>query len=253
MQSRRNFIGKVAGGLAGSFAASNVMGASDRVRIGIIGPGARGSEILREALACPNTECVAAADVYTRRLEEVKLIAPEAKTYLDYRHLLEDKSIDAVLIATPQHLHAEHFTAALDAGKHVYQEKTMAFTVDACQADARGGGARGRAARRPDRPPVDLLRPRSGHPGFPQARAGGQGHLHRGAHVPQHAPRQAAVGAPGLSRHDAREHRLEILPGRGARRCRSTPTATSTGAFSGIIPAATSTKTCATSWPSGTR
>ena len=55
---------------------------------------------------------------------------PNAKTYLDYRHLLEDKSIDAVLIATPQHLHCEHFTAALDAGKHVYQEKTMAFTVD---------------------------------------------------------------------------------------------------------------------------
>ena len=52
------------------------------------------------------------------------------KTYLDYRHLLDDKSIDAVLIATPQHLHCEHFVAALDAGKHVYQEKTMAFTVD---------------------------------------------------------------------------------------------------------------------------
>ena len=75
-------------------------------------------------------ECIGAADVYTRRLEDVKQIAPNAKTYLDYRHLLEDKDIDAVLIATPQHLHCEHFTAALAAGKHVYQEKTMAFTVD---------------------------------------------------------------------------------------------------------------------------
>ena len=130
MQSRRNFIGKVATGLAGTLAASNVLGANDRIRLGIIGPGARGTEILREALACPNAECVGAADVYTRRLEDVKKIAPDAKTYLDYRHLLDDKSIDAVLIATPQHLHAEHFTAALDAGKHVYQEKTMAFTVD---------------------------------------------------------------------------------------------------------------------------
>jgi predicted dehydrogenase len=129
MQSRRNFIGKVAGGLAGTLAASNVMGANTRVRLGIIGPGARGSEILREALSLPNTECVAAADVYTRRLEEVKTIAPGAKTFQDYRHLLDDKTIDAVLIATPQHLHCEHFTAALDAGKHVYQEKTMAFTV----------------------------------------------------------------------------------------------------------------------------
>src|SRR5579862_8185164 len=130
MESRRNFIGKVASGLAGTLAGSNVLGANERIRIGIIGPGARGSEILRQALACSNTECIGAADVYTRRLEDVKRIAPNAKTYLDYRRLLEDKDIDAVLIATPQHLHAECFTAALDAGKHVYQEKTMAFTVD---------------------------------------------------------------------------------------------------------------------------
>jgi predicted dehydrogenase len=133
LPSRRNFIGKVATGLAGTLAASNALGANDRIRIGIIGPGARGSEILRQAVECPNVECIGAADVYTRRLEEVKKIAPEAKTYLDYRRLLEDKDIDAVLISTPQHLHAEHFTAALDAGKHVYQEKTMAFTVEHAQ------------------------------------------------------------------------------------------------------------------------
>jgi predicted dehydrogenase len=130
MESRRNFIGKVATGLAGTLAASNARGAGERVRLGIIGPGARGSEILREAVACPNVECVGAADIYTRRLDDVKQIAPNAKTYLDYRHLLEDKSVDAVLIATPQHLHCEHFTASIAAGKHVYQEKTMAFTVE---------------------------------------------------------------------------------------------------------------------------
>ncbi|HYW41729.1 MAG TPA: Gfo/Idh/MocA family oxidoreductase [Bryobacteraceae bacterium] len=129
MQSRRNFIGKVASSLAGTLAASNVLGANDRVRLGIIGHGARGSEILREALSCANVQCAGAADVYTRRLEEVKTVAADAKTYLDYRYLLDDKSIDAVLIATPQHLHAEHFAAALASGKHVYQEKTMAFTV----------------------------------------------------------------------------------------------------------------------------
>ena len=130
MQSRRVFMSKVATGLAGTLAASNVLGANDRIRLGIIGPGARGTEILREALACENVECAGAADVYTKRLEDVRKIAPNAKTYLDYRHLLEDQSIDAVLIATPQHLHCEHFVAALDAGKHVYQEKTLAFTVE---------------------------------------------------------------------------------------------------------------------------
>jgi predicted dehydrogenase len=131
MQSRRNFIGRFTTGLAGSLAASSstALGAADRIRLGIIGPGDRGTQILREALACTNTELVGAADVYTKRLEVVKKLAPGAKTYLDYRHLLEDKSIDAVLIATPQHLHCEHFVASLDAGKHVYQEKTMAFSV----------------------------------------------------------------------------------------------------------------------------
>jgi predicted dehydrogenase len=130
MQSRRNFIGNVATGLAGTLAASNVLGANDRIRIGIIGPGARGTEILQAALACANVECIGASDVYTRRLEDVKKIAPNAKTYLDYRRMLEDKDIDAVLVATPQHLHCEHFTGVLGSGKHVYQEKTMAFTVD---------------------------------------------------------------------------------------------------------------------------
>jgi predicted dehydrogenase len=107
-----------------------VLGANDRIRVGIIGPGDRGMQIVREALRCPNTEFVAFADIYTKRLEDGKKLVPAAKTYMDYRYLLDDKSIDAVLIASPQHLHCEHFVAAMDAGKHVYQEKTMAFTVE---------------------------------------------------------------------------------------------------------------------------
>ena len=134
MDSRRKFIGRVTTGLAGTLAsapfAPSVLGANDRLRLGIIGPGDRGMQIVREAIACPNTEFVAFADIYTARLEAARKVAPNAKTYLDYRYLLEDKSIDAVLIATPQHLHCEHFVAAMDAGKHVYQEKTMAFNPD---------------------------------------------------------------------------------------------------------------------------
>ena len=56
MQSRRKFIGNVATGLAGTLATSNVLGANDRIRLGVIGAGARGAELLREALACPRTE-----------------------------------------------------------------------------------------------------------------------------------------------------------------------------------------------------
>jgi predicted dehydrogenase len=111
----------------GLFPSSRVLGANDRIRIGLIGAGGRGTHIFKAALECPNVEAVAVADVYTRRLDELKAIVPAIKTYRDFRKLLDDKSIDAVLIATPQHLHALNFIPAIQAGKDVYQEKTMAF------------------------------------------------------------------------------------------------------------------------------
>ena len=130
MDSRRHFLGKVASGIATLAAPGSVLGANDRIRARHHRPGRSRHADRSRSYRRPNTEFVAFADIYTRRFEDAKKVAPAAKTYLDYRYLLEDKSIDAVLIATPQHLHCEHFVAALDAGKHVYQEKTMAFTVD---------------------------------------------------------------------------------------------------------------------------
>ncbi len=130
MDSRRQFLGAVTG-LAGTLAIpKRVLGANDRIRLGIIGAGDRGSELMRLALECPGAEFAGVADIYTRRLEAAQRLAPQAKTYLDHRRMLEDKSIDAVIIATPQHLHCEHFVHSIEAGKHVYQEKTMAFNVD---------------------------------------------------------------------------------------------------------------------------
>jgi predicted dehydrogenase len=131
VNSRRKFIGTVASGLATTLASSaGVLGANDRVRIGVIGAGQRGTELVHHALACPNVELAAFADVYTKRLDDARKLVPAAAVYLDHRRLLDEKSIDAVIIATPQHLHAEHFVHAIEAGKHVYQEKTMAFTVE---------------------------------------------------------------------------------------------------------------------------
>lgn len=135
MATRREFVGNLLAGAAalavtGTFASRRVLGANDRIRIGLIGAGGRGQEIFKSALQCPNTEVVAVADVYTRRLDEVKKFAPQVKTYQDFRKLLDDKSIDAVLIATPQHLHALNFVPAIQAGKDIYQEKTMAFNPD---------------------------------------------------------------------------------------------------------------------------
>ena len=119
-------------------------------------PAAR--EILREALACPNAECIGAADVYTRRLEDVKNIAPDAKTYLDYRHLLEDKrhrrGADRHAAAPARgalHGRARCRQARLPGKDH-------GVHGGARQAHARGLPARRRQAHRPDRPPVDLHR-----------------------------------------------------------------------------------------------
>jgi predicted dehydrogenase len=146
MQSRRIFLGKVASGIAGSIATTGVLGANDRIRVGIVGVGDRGLQILREAAACPGTEITALCDAYSKRLDTAASEFPSAHKYSDYRRMCADPSVDAILIATPQHLHAEHFTAALDAGKHVYQEKTMAFTVDDAKwmraAYARAGNGR---------------------------------------------------------------------------------------------------------------
>jgi predicted dehydrogenase len=135
MASRRDFMQKAITSSAalaayGFLPSSRVLGANDRIRIGLIGAGGRGSVIFRAALKCPNVEAVAVADVYTRRLDRVKTLVPTIQTYSDFRRLLDDKSIDAVLIATPQHQHALNFVPSLQAGKDVYQEKTMAFNVD---------------------------------------------------------------------------------------------------------------------------
>jgi predicted dehydrogenase len=135
MLTRRTFVKQITAGTAayaayGLSPAARVLGANDRVRFGLIGAGGRGQEIFKAALGCANVEAVAVADLYTRRLDEARQIVPTVKTYQDFRKLLDDKSIDAVLIATPQHQHALNFVPALQAGKDVYQEKTMAFNPD---------------------------------------------------------------------------------------------------------------------------
>ena len=95
MHSRRKFIGQMATGIAGTLATGSVLGANDRIRLGLIGSGDRGMQLVREAITLPNAEVVAFADIYTKRLDDAKKVVPDAKTYLDHRYLLDDKSIDA--------------------------------------------------------------------------------------------------------------------------------------------------------------
>src|SRR5215207_6580366 len=116
---RRQFLKEAAAGTAISLAypTSRVLGANDRVRLGIIGPGARGQELMKEFLKVPNVEFVAVADVYARRHEEAKQIAPAGKAFDDHRRLLDIKDVDAVIVATPLHCHARHFLDTIAAGK----------------------------------------------------------------------------------------------------------------------------------------
>jgi len=151
MSNRRVFLSRSLGGAvlaaSGFFPFRRILGANDRVRLGLIGAGGRGQEIFKAALRCANTEAVAVADVYTRRLDEVKRFAPNVQAYQDFRRLLDDKSIDAVLIATPQHQHALNFVPALQAGKDVFQEKTMAFNPDHAQRMRKAFAGSGRVVQ----------------------------------------------------------------------------------------------------------
>jgi len=81
-------------------------------------------------MRCPQIEGAAVADVYTRHLEAVRTAVPGIKAYQDFRRMLDDPDVDAVLIATPQHQHALNFVPAIQASKDVYLEKTMAFNPD---------------------------------------------------------------------------------------------------------------------------
>ncbi len=139
--TRRKFIKDAAIGAAVLAAGptARALGANDRVRVGMIGVGGRGQELLHEVLRVPNAQLVAIADIYSRRREEAKKLAPGIQTLDDHRRLLDMKDVDGVLVASPLHIHARHFLDALAAGKDLYSEKTMTWSIpeaEQCRAAA---------------------------------------------------------------------------------------------------------------------
>src|ERR1700720_525963 len=140
--SRREFIRQAAIGAAtlAAYPPSRVLGANDRVRVGMIGVGGRGQELLKQVLGTPNAQLVAIADIYTRSRDEAKRMAPGIQTLDDHRRLLDMKDIDAVIVASPLHIHSRHFLDTLAAGKDLYSEKTMTWSIaeaDQCLAAAK--------------------------------------------------------------------------------------------------------------------
>jgi predicted dehydrogenase len=121
--------------LAGALTAqaySQVRGANDRLRIGVIGCGGMANGHMRSLLKnkeADNCEIAVVCDIYQKRLDEAAQLTG-GKPVRDYRTVLEDKNVDYVLIATPEHWHAQMTLDAADAGKHIYCEKPMTKTTE---------------------------------------------------------------------------------------------------------------------------
>ena len=107
----------------------SVRGANERIRAGIIGAGGRGRYLTGEFKEI-GAEMAAVCDIYEPNLQEgLKAANTGAKPFSDYKKLLEDKTLDAVVVATPDHWHARMVIDAVEAGKDVYVEKPMAHTI----------------------------------------------------------------------------------------------------------------------------
>ncbi|MPZ21492.1 MAG: hypothetical protein GEV06_26920 [Luteitalea sp.] len=129
---RRTFLRSAGAAVAWTvFSTSRVLGANERLRVGLIGCGGRGRLVMRDILQAPDTELVGACDVYEANAQQAttEMAGGRAPTFQDFRKLLEMKDLDAVLVATPDHWHAIPTVLALDAGKHVFVEKPFALTI----------------------------------------------------------------------------------------------------------------------------
>ncbi len=114
-----------------AFSETDYTGKS-KLRIGIIGPGSRGRFLMEFLLKNPKANIVAICDTYQPSTDEALKLTPQAKAYKDHRQLLENKEIDAVVIATPLHTHFRIVMDAFDTGKHVFCEKTLAMDISEC-------------------------------------------------------------------------------------------------------------------------
>jgi predicted dehydrogenase len=134
---RRTFIKAALQGTAAACSATaalgqgeNVLGANERVNVGLIGCGTRGMTVARLMRQVPNVAFVAACDVYDRNADAARQWAGKGcQTYRDFRQVLARKDVHAILVATPDHWHAIPTILACQAGKDVYVEKPLAHNI----------------------------------------------------------------------------------------------------------------------------
>ena len=128
---RRDFIRTVGAATAATaLSYSRILGANERVQLGVIGCGGRGVGNMNNFLKLGTVDVPAVCDVYRPNIERARETAKTAKPYSEYRQLLEAKDVDAVMIATPDHWHMAMTIDALNAGKDVYVEKPLTLKIE---------------------------------------------------------------------------------------------------------------------------
>jgi predicted dehydrogenase len=133
IQTRRSFIKQAAFGAAGLSLAPSILRAAspnEKLNIGIIGVANQGNYDMSNVAS---ENLVALCDIDDKYLAGAAARFPKARTYSDFRRLLDQKGIDAVVIATPDHTHAVITVAALKSGRHVYCEKPLTHTISECR------------------------------------------------------------------------------------------------------------------------
>jgi len=126
--TRRAMVSGAAALTAASY--SRILGANSRATIGVIGTGERGRHVMSQFLATNQVDVAAVCDIYAQQIDLARQKAPNARNFTDHRKLLEMRELNAVLIATPDHWHAQTSIDALNAGKDVYVEKPLTLTIE---------------------------------------------------------------------------------------------------------------------------
>lgn len=148
--SRRNIMKAAAATplFASASSWARMLGANNRLNIAVIGTGGMGTGHLQHLVDIADAENISVGrvcDVYRRRLNQAAKIAsvPEANATMEYERVLDDRDVDAVLIATPDHWHTKIAIEAMEAGKDVYCEKPLSHTIEqalACRDAVRQTG-----------------------------------------------------------------------------------------------------------------
>jgi len=127
--NRRNFVKTASAATLSASMYSRVLGANERLNVAVIGCGRMGQHNISVQKGTGLVDVTAVCDVYESNLQEGMNLAGKAKAYRDFRPILDDHSIDAVVIATPDHWHALMTTLACEAGKDVFVEKPACTTL----------------------------------------------------------------------------------------------------------------------------